>query len=78
MSPFRFMNFLIALLMLPLVYMATASVAFVGGWLPAWPNEIRIAILSTVVGVVIGVQLSSSFRSRRPSMAVCKPVSTSR
>ena len=47
-------SFLVAVMLIPLVYMAMVSVSFKLSFLPEWPSDIRVAVISSIVGVVIG------------------------
>lgn len=53
-SPFKSPSFLIAIILIPLVYMIVVSMTFKGAWLFDWPSDIRAQTAGTIVGMVIG------------------------
>lgn len=65
-------SFIVALLLIPLVYIAMISASFKFSFFPDWPSDIRIAVISGVVGTVLGAVTGFYFgtmtsRNRTPS-----------
>jgi hypothetical protein len=53
-SVWRSPSFIIACMLLPLVYIGMVSVALKLPIFPDWPVEVRIGIINTVIGMIIG------------------------
>jgi len=53
-SVWRSPSFIVATLLIPLIYIGMVSMAFQLPFIPDWPFEIRVAVISNVVGMVLG------------------------